>query len=82
MVELLRTPGYLAHQGENWLFCCGGPMVYVGQWSGDKFAGLAPDQLVDSPMDGLWENPYCDETKLCAFRCATCKKYRAYWDAD
>jgi Uncharacterised protein family (UPF0167) len=78
MLELIRTPSYLAYQGENWLYCCGGPMVYVGLWSGKRFGALALDQVVGSPLRGLAESPF----KLCAFRCAACKKYRAYSDVS
>jgi uncharacterized protein CbrC (UPF0167 family) len=43
MLELLRTPSYPSIQGERWLFCCKGPMTYVGQWSRQKFTEMAPD---------------------------------------
>jgi hypothetical protein len=43
MLELVRTSGYSTIQGERWLFCCKMPMVYVGEWSREKFSEMAPD---------------------------------------
>jgi hypothetical protein len=88
MLELLRTPGYLTIQGANWLFCCKAPMVYVGQWSREKFSAMAPDgngreffkQVVRDPIEGLWEDKLHDETGIYVFSCPTCKKYSAHWD--
>jgi uncharacterized protein CbrC (UPF0167 family) len=88
MLELIRTPTYLTIQGEKWLFCCGGPMVYIGPWSREKFSEIAPDgngraffhQVVDDTIEGLWEDTLHDETGVYVFRCPVCKKYRAHWD--
>lgn len=88
MLELLRTPGYTSIQGENWLFCCGGPMIYVGRWSREKFSEMAPDrngrnffnQIVRDPIDGLWEDELHDKAEIYVFRCPTCLKYSANWD--
>jgi uncharacterized protein CbrC (UPF0167 family) len=80
MLELIRTPGYQAYQDENWLFCCGGPMVYLGLWSGERLWRLGPEQVVDPPVDQWLKKPHPYE--LCVFRCRTCKKHRAYWDVS
>jgi uncharacterized protein CbrC (UPF0167 family) len=88
MLELLRTPGYPAIQGETWLFCCKAPMVYVGEWSRRKFVEMAPDgngraffdSVVQDAIDGLWEDNLGDTTGIYVFRCAACRKYQAHWD--
>jgi uncharacterized protein CbrC (UPF0167 family) len=30
LTELTRTPAYHALQGEQWLFCCGRPAIFIG----------------------------------------------------
>lgn|SRR5215510_3394153 len=88
MLELVRTPGYSTIQGERWLFCCMVPMVYVGQWSREKFSEMAPDgngreffhQTVRDTIDGLWEDQLHDTTGIYVFRCAMCRMYSAHWD--
>jgi uncharacterized protein CbrC (UPF0167 family) len=88
MLELLRTPGYPTIQGERWLFCCTAPMIYVGQWSRQKFSEMAPDGngraffdlVVRDVIDGLWEDKLHDKTGIYVFRCAGCHKYSAHWD--
>ncbi len=72
MLELLRTPGYRSIQGETWLFCCKAPMVYVGEWSRQKFVEMAPDgngraffdSVVQDTIDGLWEDNLGDVTGI------------------
>jgi hypothetical protein len=88
MLELLRTPEYSTIQGEQWLFCCKVPMIFVGQWSREKFSHMAPDgngreffhQTVRDAIDGLWEDQLHDQTGIYVFRCATCRKHSAHWD--
>jgi len=88
MLELLCTPSYPTIQGERWLFCCKAPMVYVGQWSRQKFSEMAPngdgraffDLVVRDVIDGLWEDTLHDTTGIYVFRCARCHKYSAHWD--
>ena len=88
MLELLRTPTYSSWQGERWLFCCRAPMVYLGGWSQDEFSRHAPDgdgeaffyRIVDSGFPGLWDfDP--DVVGIYVFRCQTCGRFDAYWDA-
>ncbi|WP_181448805.1 CbrC family protein [Nonomuraea aridisoli] len=31
LLELVRTPTYSTWQGEQWLFCCGDAMTYLGE---------------------------------------------------
>src|SRR5262245_13338318 len=88
MLELLRTPGYPTIQGEQWLFCCKGPMVYVGQWSRQKFSEMAPDGngrtffdlVVRDVIAGLWEDKLHDLTAIYVFRCPRCHAHSAHWD--
>ena len=63
-------------------------MIYVGQWSRQKFSELAQDGngraffdlVVRDVIDGLWEDKLHDETGIYVFRCAGCHKYSAHWD--
>jgi hypothetical protein len=72
MLELLRTPGYPSIQGEKWLFCCRAPMIYVGEWSRQKFVEMAPDgngrtffeSVVKDINDRLWEDDLGDTTAI------------------
>jgi uncharacterized protein CbrC (UPF0167 family) len=86
--ELLHTPAYLTIQGDQWLFCCGHPMVFIGQWSRQHFIDAAEDgdgralfaTVVDDVVPGLWEDELHDETGVYVFRCDTCGRKRAHWD--
>ena len=77
MYELLRTPTYVAIQGEVWQFCCRSPMVFVGAWGRDEFARRAPDgdgrryfeQVVQDVVPGLWEEALHAESGVYVFRC-------------
>jgi uncharacterized protein CbrC (UPF0167 family) len=88
MLELLRTPGYSSIQGETWFFCCKAPMIYVGEWSRQKFSEMAPDgngraffdSVVQDASGGLWDDTLGDTTGIYVFRCAACQKYKAHWD--
>jgi uncharacterized protein CbrC (UPF0167 family) len=88
MFELLRTPSYLTIQGEQWLFCCKAPMVFVGSWSRDRFTKEAPDgdgrayfeSIVADPVPGLWEDQLHDATGIYVFRCPACRRLKAHWD--
>jgi uncharacterized protein CbrC (UPF0167 family) len=88
MFELLRTPTYLTIQGEQWLFCCKAPMVFVGSWSRDRFTKEAPDgdgrayfeSIVADPVPGLWEDQLHDATGIYVFRCPACRRLKAHWD--
>jgi uncharacterized protein CbrC (UPF0167 family) len=90
LFELLRTPGYITWQGEQWQFCCGRPGIYLGEWKEDDFDRRAPDgdgqalfrqvDLDDSVTD-LWGQlsriggPY-------VFRCPVCRRLSGHSDMD
>lgn len=91
MWELLRTPGYISWQGENWLFCCRRPMTYLGGWghvseslgTADRdafFRGLFDpgDDAVSWGPDGFSGESAC----LYIYRCRTCGRHRAHYDFD
>lgn len=88
MLELLRTPTYVSLQGEQWQFCCGRPMVFLGAWSREEFARRAPDgdgrrlfdSIVQDVVPGLWEDALHDETGVYVFRCPKCERLTAHWD--
>lgn len=93
LMELVRTPGYISWQGERWLFCCGGPMVYVGEWRKADFSRNDKDgdgQALFSEMcageewsDFSWDTLDHDiPGVIYAFRCTTCDRRRAHWDCD
>jgi hypothetical protein len=94
--ELLRTPQYHTWQGENWLFCCGRPMIYAGStrlpeltaWGAESgrtpeqlvVAMLAPDPIED--VEAFMNHVTEGKLSLYSFRCPTCSKRRAHWDRD
>src|SRR5262249_8151624 len=43
LLELVRTPTYITWQGEQWQFCCGRPMIYLGELKETDFERRAPD---------------------------------------
>jgi uncharacterized protein CbrC (UPF0167 family) len=88
MFELLRTPTYSSIQGERWQFCCGRPMVFLGEWSRAEFAQRATDgdgrrffeEIVQDSIPGLWENELHDVTGIYVFRCPSCQRLTSHWD--
>jgi uncharacterized protein CbrC (UPF0167 family) len=88
MLEMLRTPTYSSIQGEEWQFCCKQPMVFIGEWSREEFSRRAQDgdgqrffeQIVQSPVPGLWEDRLHDITGVYVFRCPLCERVTAHWD--
>ena len=87
--ELLRTPGYLSWQDERWLFCCGQPMVYLGDWGRDEFNAQAPngdgkllfDEIVIDREPDMWElDEYGESISYYVFQCSQCQKLSCYWD--
>jgi uncharacterized protein CbrC (UPF0167 family) len=88
MFELLRTPTYSTLQGDQWLFCCRGPMVFRGAWSRQEFTGAARDgngkallaEVLGEQIPGLWEDELHDETGIYVFRCGACNRLRGHWD--
>jgi len=88
MFKLLRTPTYSTIQGDQWLFCCQAPMIYVGEWSREEFSKRASDgdgqklfnQIVADVIPGLWEDELHDVTSVYVFRCPACHILKAHWD--
>ncbi len=88
LLELLRTPAYTTWQGEQWLFCCQRPMVYLGAWDTVDFNAHALDgngralfdQIVTYGSDALWHHQLHDATGVYVFRCPVCQTMRAHWD--
>ena len=88
MWELLRTPTYATIQGERWQFCCGRPMIFIGEWGRDEFSERAPDgdgrrffhEIVQDTEPGLWEDELHDITGVYVFRCPGCGRLTAHWD--
>ena len=88
MFELLRTPNYSSIQGEHWQFCCKAPMVFIGQWSRERFNEESEDgngqalfnEIVQEVVPGLWEDQLHDITGVYVFRCNQCGRRTAYWD--
>ncbi len=77
LVELLQTPSYSTWQGENWLFCCQQPMVYLGAWTADDFERHAGegkgralfDVVVPDAVEWLWHH---GGASIYVFRCPAC----------
>lgn len=88
MFELLRTPNYSSIQGERWQFCCRRPMVFIGNWSRERFTSEADDgdgeallnEIVQDVVPGLWEDRLHDITGIYVFRCPECGRRTGYWD--
>jgi uncharacterized protein CbrC (UPF0167 family) len=88
MFELLRTPSYSTWQGEQWLFCCSRPMIFVGTWSRADFSIRASEgdgkalfeSVVRDTVPGLWEDRLHDTTGIYVFRCQTCARHSSHWD--
>lgn len=91
LFELVRTPSYPTWQGEQWQFCCGKPMIYVGSWNQTDFEQHAGDgdgralflEIVDSAHDELWENGQMATAIVTyMFRCPICSRYKGHWDVN
>jgi hypothetical protein len=96
LLELMRTPTYYTMQYERWLFCCGTPMIYMGDWPREKFEEMVEDEnvnvilyedgeaffkdTVEGDVDGLWEGDL--DAGIYVFYCPACDRYRAHWDLD
>ena len=88
MFELLRTPTYSTIQGDQWLFCCRRPMIFIGTWNRQLFTENAPDgdgkallaKVLGEQVPGLWEDELHDETGIYVFRCGSCDRRRGHWD--
>jgi len=89
LLELVRTPRYRTLQGENWLFCHGRVMTYLGTWQRADFERAAPDgngrdlftRMIEDADPSLWEYADGGELMFYAFRCVACGTLRAHWDA-
>lgn len=90
LLELVRTPPYTTWQGERWHFCCGKPMIYVGEWKETEFKRHAPDgdgkaffkmAVIDDVDESFWGilknvgGPYM-------FRCPECGRLGGHYDMD
>ncbi len=90
LFELLRTPGYVTWQGEQWQFCCGRPSVYLGEWKEEEYERLAPDGdgrklFLQTDIAGLdqdvWGNLRCiGGPYVC--RCPACQRLLGHYDMD
>ena len=88
LLELVRTPAYSTMQGEVWQFCCRYPMTFKGQWQQADFDRHAPDgdgyrffrEIVQDPVEGLWEDQLHDLTGIYVFKCKRCGQMKAHWD--
>lgn len=90
-LELVRTPTFHTWQGAVWMFHCGRPMVFVGEWkeaelvsrsngteagARELLASLVPDAS-DDLYDAL------DRAGgVYAFRCGVCGALRGSYDMD
>ena len=90
LLELVRTPSYVTWQGEQWQFCCGKPMVYVGEWQEAEFNRHAPDGdgralLKNASINGVDESSWGDLQNIGGpymFRCKECASLRGHYDMD
>ena len=88
LFELLQTPNYASIQGERWQFCCKRPMIFIGNWSHERFMHEAEDgdgegllnEIVQNVVLGLWEDQLHDVTGIYVFRCPECGRRAGHWD--
>lgn len=74
--ELVRTPPYTTWQGEQWLFHCGRPMVFVGEHTPNELSGTKLDEADEAMLEDL--EPEAEG--LMTFRCGTCGTHRFHLD--
>jgi hypothetical protein len=91
--ELVRTPGYISWQGDEWLFHCEAAMRYLGLWGKAAFTRAAqngsPEELAYQAA-GIHNEAYADlanvggESHVCVymFDCTSCGTLRGHWDCD
>lgn len=97
LMELTRTPNYMAWQGEQWLFHCCQPMRYLGRWGRDEFQRRAPipDRdgreyaLLTAGVDADVYDDYLPDdpseswnAMAYMFECTICRAHRGHWDMD
>jgi hypothetical protein len=96
LLELLRTPSYVAWQGDRWFFHCVRPMVFIAEWTSHHDflarAGSDPDaayalfaRAVDLPDPAAaWEALVDDDFRgsFFVFECRACAAIVAHWDHD
>lgn len=88
--ELTRTPSYTTWQGEQWLFCCRKPMIFLGAWDAADFNHNAQngdgrvlfEHIVEDKQPRMWEYGIGGGVCVYVFRCAACARLRAHWDMD
>jgi uncharacterized protein CbrC (UPF0167 family) len=89
LVELLRTPGCVTWQGEQWQFCCGRPSVYLGEWKEEEFERRAPDGdgrtlFLQTAIEGLgdaWGKLRCLGGPY-VYRRPACQRLLGHYDMD
>ncbi|WP_425572471.1 CbrC family protein [Novipirellula caenicola] len=88
LLELVRTPTYLAWQGEHWQFCCRRPCVFLG-----RLPATAVSPAAESPSAHIAAWFRCPDWSSVAhhdygsltyygFRCAECNAFRYHEDTD
>jgi uncharacterized protein CbrC (UPF0167 family) len=93
LLELVRTPGYISWQGEQWLFHCSQLMCYLGPWGQDAFNAAADDgdgaafaatvtALPDSAWNALEPAAGAGSVMVYVFKCEVCGDIRGHWDCD
>jgi uncharacterized protein CbrC (UPF0167 family) len=87
LLELVRTPVYVTWQDEQWLFCCGSAMVYLGRWGRVEVVHHMPADPAAAFLaifDGAeaWMWPDVDDLSIDfhAFRCRSCDRVRGHTD--
>ncbi|EMI20097.1 hypothetical protein RMSM_02977 [Rhodopirellula maiorica SM1] len=88
LLELVRTPTYLAWQGERWQFCCKRPCVFLGRLPAETLSDSG-DSVVDaiavwfrSPnWDSVAGHNYGSLTYY-TFQCPACSSFRYHEDMD
>jgi len=95
--ELLRTPNYATWQGEQWIFCCQRPAVFVGAWDIGQWEAAAEEfdlaledlladtlGVTDSELDTLLEALEAESDSLVTyvFRCPACAALLGHYDRD
>lgn len=93
LLDLVRTPSYSTWQGVRWLFCCGGPMTYLGEWNQQDFCKHAVDgdgaklyeQMSGDFRADSWTFDDLESRfpgKIYAFRCTACEGKRLNADME
>lgn len=93
LLALVRSPGYITYQSEQWLFHCRQPMRYLGPWGKRDFETVAEGgaealamAVVDDLHDEAWEDLHEiggeGSVLIYMFECVACGTNRGHWDCD